>query len=102
MNKWLKNLYRYYSSSFNDHFKSIKNILALKTAEIQAFEKFSLDFELFEWQHVDQDHQDEHVQHNGQQGYDNRLHVGLINGDGIYYNGKSGDEIPIKILFSLL
>jgi hypothetical protein len=36
--KWLKNLYRYYLASFNDHFKPIKNVLSLKTAEIQAFE----------------------------------------------------------------
>ncbi len=49
--KWLKNLYRYYSAGFNDHFKPIKNFLALKTAEIQAFEnlkRFFLDFEHFE------------------------------------------------------
>jgi hypothetical protein len=36
--KWLKNLYQHYSASFKDHFKPIKNVLAVKTAKIQAFE----------------------------------------------------------------
>jgi hypothetical protein len=39
--KWLKNQYRYYSASFNDHFKPINKALALKTAELWPFDKLN-------------------------------------------------------------